>query len=150
MSRADCRHGKNCGYDPCPIELDIPCKDFEDRPHFIPLETEHYRAFENGTKTKEYRPRGDRWNKGTCWIGRRVVLSRGYSTPDRMNGRIVSVEVISWDESPDAYRMIYSAEKYKGKHIGKPVMAIGIEIESQVVDGRNLSAAAAISAMQEI
>ena len=59
------------------------------KPLFIPLKTEYYRAFENGTKPAEYRPYGKRWNEQSCYLGRPVVLARGYSTPDRLNGRII-------------------------------------------------------------
>jgi hypothetical protein len=49
------------------------------KPLFVPLRTEHYRAFESGTKTTEYRRLGPRWNARVCVVGRPVTLSHGYS-----------------------------------------------------------------------
>ena len=60
------------------------------KPLFIPLRTEFYEAFINGTKTIEYRKYGPRWNERTCAIGRAVVLSKGYGKQNRVNGRVVS------------------------------------------------------------
>jgi hypothetical protein len=57
---------------------------------FIPLRTEFYVAFANGTKTDEYRLYGPRWNERTCNVGRRVVISHGYGTRHRLHGRVVS------------------------------------------------------------
>lgn len=55
---------------------------------FIPLNTEYYEAFENGTKTEELRLYGKRWNHNTCMVGREVILSKGYGKYARMKGRI--------------------------------------------------------------
>lgn len=49
------------------------------KPLFVPLKTEWFRAFENGTKTTEYRLYGPRWNERTIFTGRPVTLSHGYS-----------------------------------------------------------------------
>lgn len=58
------------------------------KPLFIPLKTEYYKAFESGEKTEELRAHGPRWNKRTCWVGRDVVLSKGYGKGHRMRGRV--------------------------------------------------------------
>lgn len=58
-------------------------------PLFIPLKAKFFDAFKAGTKTREYRLRGPRWNADTCWIGRPVILSRGYGKKDRLKGVIV-------------------------------------------------------------
>ena len=58
------------------------------KPLFIPLKTEHYNAFENGSKTDELRAYGRHWNEKTCSIGREVVLSKGYGKKNRMIGKI--------------------------------------------------------------
>lgn len=58
------------------------------KPLFIPLYTEFYNAFENGSKSDELRLYGPRWNEKTCAIGRAVVLSKGYGKANRMTGRI--------------------------------------------------------------
>lgn len=63
-----------------------------DRPLFIPLKTEHFRAFERGEKTVEYRRYGRGWNERTCMLGRPVTLSHGYSG-DRIAASIVDVDL---------------------------------------------------------
>jgi len=63
-------------------------------PLFIPLKTEFYRAFQDGTKLEEFRVNGPRWNLNTCQIGRRVTLSHGYSSAERMTGVITGVRLI--------------------------------------------------------
>jgi hypothetical protein len=50
-----------------------------DNPLFIPLKGEWFDRFESGDKSDEWRRLGARWNFINCRIGRRVVLSRGYS-----------------------------------------------------------------------
>ena len=56
---------------------------------FLPLKAQFFDAFERGEKTTEYRLRGPRWNADTCWMGRPVVLSRGYGKKGRLTGKIV-------------------------------------------------------------
>lgn len=58
-----------------------------EKPLFVPLKTRYFRAFESGTKTVEYRRAGPRWNERSCWIGRPVTLSHGYSG-SRLTARI--------------------------------------------------------------
>ena len=55
---------------------------------FVPLKSEYFDAFADGTKRDELRRYGPRWNERTCPIGRPVVLSRGYGKRDRLTGRI--------------------------------------------------------------
>lgn len=55
---------------------------------FVPLKTEYYEAFRDGSKTVEYRKYGPGWNERTCRVGRLVVLSKGYGKAHRMNGVI--------------------------------------------------------------
>jgi hypothetical protein len=62
----------------------------EERPLFIPLRTEFFRAFESGQKDTEFRPYGARWNEHTCREGREVILSLGYGKRERLRGRIES------------------------------------------------------------
>jgi hypothetical protein len=59
------------------------------KPLFIPLKAQFFDAFKAGTKDTEYRLRGPRWNAQTCWLGRPVILSRGYGKQQRLTGRIV-------------------------------------------------------------
>ena len=48
------------------------------RPLFVPLMAKWYEAFASGRKRTEFRLLGPRWNRETCQVGRRVVLSYGY------------------------------------------------------------------------
>jgi len=59
-----------------------------DKPLFIPLKTEYYEAFADGSKTEELRLYGPRWNEGTCPVGRKVTLSKGYGKQNRLSGLI--------------------------------------------------------------
>lgn len=58
------------------------------KPLFIPLKSEYYEAFKNGSKREEFRLYGQRWNEQTCPVGREVLLSKGYGTKDRLTGLI--------------------------------------------------------------
>jgi predicted anti-sigma-YlaC factor YlaD len=71
---------------------------------FVPLKTRYFRAFESGVKTIEYRRAGARWNECSCWIGRPVTLSHGYSGA-RLYARVASVQRIFASElaDPDPY-----------------------------------------------
>lgn len=55
---------------------------------FIPLKTEYYEAFKDGSKREELRLYNGRWNELTCRIGRKVILSKGYGSKNRMEGVI--------------------------------------------------------------
>jgi len=57
---------------------------------FVPLKTEYFRAFADGTKQTEYRIYGPRWNERVCRVGRRVVLSNGYGKRERLTGTITA------------------------------------------------------------
>lgn len=63
----------------------------EQRPLFIPLKGVHFDAFASGRKRNEYRLYGPRWNYTTCYIGRRIVLSRGYGKKLRLFSEITAV-----------------------------------------------------------
>lgn len=58
------------------------------KPLFIPLCTEPFERFADGSKGDELRLYGPRWNEETCTVGREVVLSKGYGKHARMKGRI--------------------------------------------------------------
>jgi len=62
--------------------------NIEQKPLFVPLKTEHYESFEDGSKTDELRQYGPRWNENTCTIGRKVTLSKGYGKKHRMTGTV--------------------------------------------------------------
>ena len=65
-----------------------------EKPLFIPLKTEYYRAFEDGSKHYELRPYGARWNERTCRAGRAATLSLGYGKKNRINKTIMELEII--------------------------------------------------------
>ena len=71
----------------CMWEATVPVSD---KPLFVPLKTEWLDAFASGQKTSEWRAHGPRWNAGTCWPGRAVILSHGYSGA-RLHARIAKV-----------------------------------------------------------
>jgi len=58
---------------------------------FVPLKAEYFRAFEDGSKTVEWRKLGRGFSERTLTIGRAVTLSNGYSGA-RLHGRIVKLE----------------------------------------------------------
>ena len=64
----------------------------EHKPLFVPLKSEFYDAFVSWQKIWEYRKYGPRWNEKTCFIGRRVVLSKGYGKQNRSMGTIRGFE----------------------------------------------------------
>lgn len=71
-----------------------------DKPLFIPLNSEHYEAFKDGSKGDEYRLNGKRWNTKTCYVGRKVVLSKGYGKKNRLYGVITRVVIKKAIELP--------------------------------------------------
>lgn len=81
------------------------------KPLFIPLKSEFYDAFADGSKTTEFRPLGPRWNKRTCPVGREVVLSRGYGKAHRMQGTVEDFYVSDIIPRTDLWRSIYG-ERY--------------------------------------
>lgn len=58
------------------------------KPLFVPLKTEYWQQFRDGTKRDELRLYGPRWNERTCAVGREVTLSKGYGKIGRMTGRV--------------------------------------------------------------
>lgn len=58
------------------------------KPLFVPLKTEYWQQFRDGTKRDELRLYGPRWNERTCQVGREVTLSKGYGKIGRMTGRV--------------------------------------------------------------
>ena len=70
------------------------------KPLFIPLKTEYFNQFKDGTKTVEYRRYGARWNKEVCTIGREVTLSKGYGNYERMKGVVVGFSRMKSNELP--------------------------------------------------
>lgn len=63
-----------------------------EKPLFIPVKTEYFEAFKNGTKLFEMREYGKRWNEKTCRVGREVVVSKGYGKNGRLHGYVKKFE----------------------------------------------------------
>jgi len=74
---------------------------------FVPLKKEHFLAFEDGSKTTEYRPFGPRWNQNTVIPGRAVVLSLGYGKKNRLTARVASLTIQKEPPDPVAWRSVY-------------------------------------------
>ena len=98
----------------------------EDRPLFVPLNTEFYEAFADGRKTDELRRYGPRWNERTCSVGRRVVLSKGYGKAHRLNGRIWKFKKQHGSTFGSTYRA--SIERIYGT-LDINIACIGIRLE---------------------
>jgi hypothetical protein len=62
------------------------------KPVFVALRTAHYRAFEAGTKTVEYRRYGKRFNERVFLPGRAVVLGHGYTGAGRLRAIVERFE----------------------------------------------------------
>jgi hypothetical protein len=74
---------------------------------FIPLNGEHFDAFERGEKHTEYRIYGSRWNERTCPPGRPVTLSRGYGTRRRLHGKVQRFHIETIGAVPESFRICY-------------------------------------------
>jgi hypothetical protein len=81
----------------------------EAKPLFIPLKSEFYAAFADGSKTTEYRKYGDRWNERTCVVGRRVTLSKGYGRQNRLYGVVAGFSVDRTICQSAAWKACYGA-----------------------------------------
>jgi ASC-1-like (ASCH) protein len=60
---------------------------------FVPLSTEPFNEFANGSKTYELRVYGRQWTEKHVWSGRDVELRRGYSVGQSIHGTIGDVAV---------------------------------------------------------
>lgn len=77
-----------------------------EKPLFVPLKAEYYEAFEDGSKTVEYRRYGRGWNERTCRVGKAVVLSYGYGKARRLNGIVTGFKIVGAD-AHEAIRSVY-------------------------------------------
>lgn len=65
---------------------------------FLPVSTQPYRAWESGNKQVELRNNGGAYTFKHVRVGRRVLIRRGYSSPDELWGTIISRAVYhDWD-----------------------------------------------------
>ncbi len=76
------------------------------KPLYIPLRRVYFEAFRLRRKRVEVRRYGPRWNERVCTVGRRVILSCGYSGP-RMFGTIRSFHRKSARSVSKSAREIY-------------------------------------------
>lgn len=60
---------------------------------FLPLKSEHFDRFDDGSKDTERRVYGKKWNTTVCHVGRKVTLSRGYGKKKRLVGVITNVHL---------------------------------------------------------
>lgn len=88
---------------------------------FIPLKTEYFEAFANGSKDTEYRPYGPRWNERTCRVGRPVVLSKGYGKRQRLRGVVVGFARMRTSRPSAAWEKCYGSRE-------ADMACIGIEV----------------------
>lgn len=95
----------------------------EEKPLFVPLATEHFNSFYDGSKDTEMRVYGKRWNEKTCRLGRLVTLSKGYGKWSRINARIVSFRKMEWETISENNRATLEACGIKNK----PIAYIGIQ-----------------------
>lgn len=97
-----------------------------EKPLFVPLKEEWFRAFAEGQKLEEFRPEGPRWNAAACRVGRPVVLSCGYGVRRRLAGVVTGYRTVG----PGAHPAI--PEIYPGvEHIA----AIRISVHPVILSG---------------
>jgi len=77
------------------------------KPLFIPLYREYFELFESGVKTTEYRVDGPRWNKKTCYPGRKVTISYGYGKIKRLTAEIDNTYTMQ--PGPEDFQKIYGS-----------------------------------------
>lgn len=81
------------------------------RPMFLPLRTQWFAAFRDGSKRVEWRAYGPRWNRQTAFRGRAVTLSLGYSGA-RLVGTVLRTRRVRAEDAPAAARAIYPTARY--------------------------------------
>lgn len=81
------------------------------KPLFIPLRTEWFRQFEDGSKDTEYRAYGPRWNEKTCWVGRKATISHGYNGK-RLQRQVTGFKVLDFADAPASAQSIYPDAGY--------------------------------------
>jgi hypothetical protein len=79
---------------------------------FIPLRTEWFRRFEDGSKSVEYRAYGPRWNERTCPVGRCAIISHGYGTRERLKRVVSRFQKLPRYMAPLGARQIYPDAPY--------------------------------------
>lgn len=99
-----------------------------ERPLFIPLRSKWFAQIYSGEKRHEYRAYGPRWNEGTCRVGRRVTVSRGYGKAQRLAKVIASFIVLDWADAPPEAQAIYPDAAYIARiELSPPTSTEGTE-----------------------
>jgi hypothetical protein len=68
------------------------------KPFFMPLKTEYFEQFKNGTKSYELRKYSNRFCRAKFPIGRHVILSKGYGKKHRLIGTVAHINIVMADE----------------------------------------------------
>lgn len=90
------------------------------KPIFIPLKSEYYQAFLDGSKRIEYRRAGvGQFTLAKCTPGREVTLSKGYGTRNRIKGTVIRSWIEHHEHPTGAIAACYGTE---------PIDIIAIEI----------------------
>ena len=90
------------------------------KPIFIPLKSQYFEDFKNGSKRIEYRRAGvGQFTLAKCTPGREVTLSKGYGTRDRIRGTVVRSWIERHEYPTGAIAQCYGTE---------PIDIIAIEI----------------------
>ena len=71
---------------------------------FIPLKSKYYEQFLSGEKRSELRLYGPRWNEKTCFVGREVILSKGYGKANRTRARVILFQKCNANDLGAPYR----------------------------------------------
>lgn len=96
------------------------------KPLFIPLMSQYYEAFLDGSKDTEYRPYGPVWNERNCPVGRAVTLSKGYGKKHRLSGVVTSFARVTLKQVPrDVEKAL---DEIYGEHDDYDIAAIGIKV----------------------
>ncbi len=86
-------------------------------PLYVPLKAEYFRAFAEGKKTVEWRKLAGKFNERTCYVGRKVTLSNGYSGA-RLYGHIVKLEfAVAEKVGREALALFKRREMLVGIHV---------------------------------
>ena len=96
------------------------------KPLFIPLMSQYYEAFLDGSKDTEYRLYGPVWNERNCPVGRAVTLSKGYGKKHRLCGVVISFERVTLKQVPKDVEK--ALDEIYGEDPNHDIAAIGIRV----------------------
>jgi len=96
------------------------------KPLFIPLMSQYYEAFLDGSKDTEYRLYGPVWNERNCPVGRAVTLSKGYGKKHRLSAVVTSFQRVTTKQVPQAVEK--ALDEIYGEDPNHDIAAIGIKV----------------------